>query len=41
MSGLIGLPVLPLATAPLVLTSTSSAETHGTHHTRLTDLLVN
>jgi hypothetical protein len=40
MSGLLGLPVLPLATAPRVLANTSLAETHGKHHAPLTDLLV-
>jgi hypothetical protein len=40
MSGLLGLSVLPLATAPLVLTITSSAETHEKHHAPQTNLLV-
>jgi hypothetical protein len=40
MSGLLELPVLPLATAPLLLASTSSAETQETHHALLTGLLV-
>jgi hypothetical protein len=39
MSGL-PLPVLPLETALPVLASTSSAETHGTHHALLTGLMV-
>jgi hypothetical protein len=39
-SGLLGLLVLPLAAAPLVLASTSSVETHGTHHALLTGLSV-
>jgi hypothetical protein len=40
MSGLLGLLVLSLATAPRVLASTSSAETHGKQRAQLTDLLV-
>jgi hypothetical protein len=40
MSGLLGLPVLPLAISPLALASTSSAETHGKYHALLIDLLV-
>jgi hypothetical protein len=41
MLGLLGLQIVPLATPPLALASTSLAETHGKHHTPLTDLLVN
>jgi hypothetical protein len=41
MSGLLGLPVLPRATAPLVDANSSSVETHGKRHAPLTDLLVN
>jgi hypothetical protein len=40
MLGLLGLLMLPLATTPLTLASTSSTETHGKHHALLTYILV-
>jgi hypothetical protein len=40
MLDLLGLLVLPLATAPRVLANTSSTETPRKHHAPLTNLLV-